>query len=68
MVPLLCDVDGLLVGNIDDFTEWMVGEMFLVVFGVTAATHMPKDGIFFGIGEFETGIAYLADGTLTVAS
>ena len=66
MVPLLCDVDGLLVGNIDDFAEWMVGEMFLAVFGVTAAPHMPKDGIFFGVGEFETRIGYLADGTLTV--
>ena len=67
-MPLLSNVDGLLVGSIDDFAEWMVGEMLLAVFGVTAATHMPKDGVFFGISEFETGTAYLADGTLTVAS
>ena len=61
MVPLLCDVDGLLVGIVDDFAEWMVGEMLIAVFGETAATHMPKDGIFFGISQFETGIAYLAN-------
>lgn len=67
MVPLLCDVDGLLVGIVDDFAEWMVGEMLLAVFGETAATHMQKDGIFFGIGQFESGIAYLTDGTLAVA-